>query len=88
MGVCLVVVRVCLCVCRHGDVVIRACFIPGVLWLTFVVCLLQDALAQANAVAGQILGLIRVIRSHGSEEKELGRYIHTQRGSCIFILMD
>lgn len=34
----------------------------------------QDALAKANSVAGQILSLIRVVRSHGSEERELHRY--------------
>lgn len=33
----------------------------------------QDALAKANSVAGQILSLIRVVRSHGSEERELHR---------------
>lgn len=34
----------------------------------------QDSLAKANAVAGQILSLVRVVRSHGSEQRELQRY--------------
>jgi ATP-binding cassette subfamily B (MDR/TAP) protein 9 len=34
----------------------------------------QDSLAKANAVAGQILSLVRVVRSHGSEHRELSRY--------------
>lgn len=34
----------------------------------------QDSLAKANAVAGQILSLVRVVRSHGSEQRELSRY--------------
>ena len=34
----------------------------------------QDSLAKANAVAGQILSFIRVIRGHGGEVGELQRY--------------
>lgn len=35
----------------------------------------QDALARANSVSGQILSLIRVVRAHGSEERELERCV-------------
>lgn len=42
----------------------------------------QDALAKANSVAGQILSLIRVVRSHGSEERELHRCVSH---ACICI---
>jgi len=34
----------------------------------------QESLAKANAVAGQVLSLVRVVRSHGGEGQELARY--------------